>query len=84
MKAQQNVKSLKNMGEKKGYLTPEEIMSIYPEPEKNIDEIEELLVHGITISEEKGSMASTMEKKPPSNHGRTNRSARHRDKRIRH
>ena len=53
MKGQTNLKSLKNMGEKKGYLTPEEIMSIYPEPEKNINEIEELLLHGIVISEEK-------------------------------
>ena len=53
--AHQNLKSLKNMGEKKGYLTPEEIMSIYPEPEKNIDEIEELIAHGIAISEEKVS-----------------------------
>jgi len=57
MKSEENLKSLKSMGEKKGYLTPEEIMSIFPEPEKNIDEIEELLLHGIEISEEK-------EKKP--------------------
>jgi RNA polymerase primary sigma factor len=53
MQNMRNMKNLKNMGEKKGYLTPEEIMSIYPEPEKNIDEIEELLLHGIEISEEK-------------------------------
>jgi RNA polymerase primary sigma factor len=58
MKEQMNLKSLKNMGEKKGYLTPEEIMSIYPEPEKNINEIEELLVHGIEISEEKEKKAA--------------------------
>jgi RNA polymerase primary sigma factor len=58
MKGQTNLKSLKNMGEKKGYLTPEEIMAIYPEPEKNIDEIEELLVHGVEISEEKVKKAA--------------------------
>ncbi len=53
MKEGTNLKTLKNAGEKKGYLTPEEIMSIYPEPEKNIAEIEELLTHGIEISENK-------------------------------
>ncbi|MDD5382832.1 MAG: RNA polymerase sigma factor RpoD [Candidatus Margulisbacteria bacterium] len=42
---------------RKGYLTPEEIMSIYPEPEKNLDEIEQLLGLGIEVSERK-------EKKP--------------------
>ena len=58
MKEGTNLKSLKHMGEKKGYLTPEEIMSIYPEPEKKINEIEELLVHGIEISEEKEKKAA--------------------------
>ena len=58
MKAGQDLKSLKHMGEKKGYLTPEEIMSIYPEPEKNIDEIEELLPQGIKISEDKEKKAA--------------------------
>lgn len=53
MKKETDYKSLKNIGEKKGYLTPEDIMAIYPEPEKNISEIEELLVHGIEISEDK-------------------------------
>ena len=45
--------SLKIAGEKKGFLTPDEILSLYPEPEKNIDEIEELLGKEIKISEEK-------------------------------
>lgn len=58
MKKETDLKNLKNMGEKKGYLTPEEIMSIYPEPEKNIAEIEELLLHGIVISEEKEKKAA--------------------------
>jgi len=53
MKRGNDFQTLKNTGEKKGYLTPEEIMSIYPEPEKNVDEIEELLAHGIEISEDK-------------------------------
>ena len=56
MKSGESLKNLKTIGEKKGYLTPEEIMSIYPEPEKNIDEIEELLAQGIEISEEKASI----------------------------
>jgi RNA polymerase primary sigma factor len=58
MKKQMGLQNLKNMGEKKGYLTPEEIMSIYPEPEKNITEIEELLLHGIEISEDKEKKAA--------------------------
>jgi len=38
---------------KKGYITPDEILAVYPEPEKNLDEIEELLGHGLEIAEEK-------------------------------
>jgi len=38
---------------KKGYLTPEEIMSIYPEPEKNLDSIESLLEHGADMGHKK-------------------------------
>ncbi|MBI5701471.1 RNA polymerase sigma factor RpoD [Candidatus Saganbacteria bacterium] len=34
-------------------ITPEQLLQIYPEPEKNIDEIEELLSHGFKIAEEK-------------------------------
>jgi RNA polymerase primary sigma factor len=44
---------LKATAARKGYLTPEEILSIYPEPEKNLDEIEQLLGAGIEISEKK-------------------------------
>jgi RNA polymerase primary sigma factor len=62
MKKIANSSNLKNLGEKKGYLTPEEIMSIYPEPEKNIDEIEGLLMHGIEISEEKAKAAAAATK----------------------
>ena len=38
---------------KKSFVTPEEILAIYPEPEKNLDEIESLLGHGLHIAEEK-------------------------------
>ncbi|MFC1767078.1 RNA polymerase sigma factor RpoD [Candidatus Margulisiibacteriota bacterium] len=41
------------MAEKKGYLTPQQILSIYPRPEKNINEIEALLARGTVITEEK-------------------------------
>jgi RNA polymerase primary sigma factor len=44
---------LKDSASKKGYLTPEEILSIYPEPEKNLDEIEQLLGLGIEVYERK-------------------------------
>ncbi|KAF0134807.1 MAG: RNA polymerase primary sigma factor [Candidatus Saganbacteria bacterium] len=37
----------------KGYITPEEILAVYPEPEKNIDAIEDLLSQGFEIAEEK-------------------------------
>ena len=38
---------------RKGFLTPEEILSVYPEPEKNLDEIEQLLGMGIELAEKK-------------------------------
>ena len=38
-------------------ITPEELLTIYPHPEKNLDEIEELLSHGIKITEEKPKIA---------------------------
>jgi RNA polymerase primary sigma factor len=44
---------LRATASRKGYLTPEEILSIYPEPEKNLDEIEQLLGMGIELSERK-------------------------------
>ena len=43
--------NLKDLGGKRGYLTPEDILSIYPEPEKSLDEIEDLLKTGIEIAE---------------------------------
>ncbi|MFA6549294.1 MAG: RNA polymerase sigma factor RpoD [Candidatus Margulisiibacteriota bacterium] len=44
---------LRASASRKGYLTPEEILSIYPEPEKNLDEIEQLLGMGIEVSDRK-------------------------------
>ena len=41
---------LRATASRKGYLTPEEILSVYPEPEKNLDEIEQLLEMGIEVS----------------------------------
>src|SRR3989339_1137362 len=38
----------------KSYITPDEILKMYPEPEKNLDEIEALLDTGVEISESKG------------------------------
>ena len=49
----QDLDFLKATASRKGYLTPKEIMSIYPEPEKNIGEIEQLLGSEIEISETK-------------------------------
>jgi len=44
---------LRAAASRKGYLTPEEILSVYPEPEKNLDEIEHLLNLGIELSDKK-------------------------------
>ena len=44
---------LKATANRKGYLTPGEILSIYPEPEKKLGEIESLLGMGIEIAERK-------------------------------
>ena len=57
MSKREDLQFLKAAASRKGYLTPEEILSIYPEPEKNLDEIEQLLGLGIEVSERK-------EKKP--------------------
>jgi RNA polymerase primary sigma factor len=51
------LQSLKSAAARKGYLTPEEILSIYPEPEKNLDEIEQLLGLGIEVAEKKEKRA---------------------------
>jgi RNA polymerase primary sigma factor len=44
---------LRAAASRKGYLTPEEILSVYPHPEKNMDEIEQLLELGIELSDRK-------------------------------
>jgi RNA polymerase primary sigma factor len=49
----EDIQFLKAAANRKGYLTPEEILSIYPEPEKNLGEIEQLLGLGIEVSERK-------------------------------
>ena len=46
------VSNLKTIAGKKGFITPEEILTIYPEPEKNIDEIEHLIGKEIEIAEQ--------------------------------
>ncbi|MCX5750199.1 MAG: RNA polymerase sigma factor RpoD [Candidatus Saganbacteria bacterium] len=43
--------NLKNIQEKRGYVTPDELLSLYPEPEKNIEAIETVLRQGIDVSE---------------------------------
>ncbi|MBU0630792.1 MAG: RNA polymerase sigma factor RpoD [Candidatus Margulisbacteria bacterium] len=43
--------TLKTLGARKGFLTPEDILSVYPEPEKKLDQIEQLLSTGIDLSE---------------------------------
>jgi len=40
---------------RKSYITPDELLAIYPEPEKNLDEIEQLLSQGFKITERKVS-----------------------------
>ncbi|MDI6731722.1 MAG: RNA polymerase sigma factor RpoD [Candidatus Margulisbacteria bacterium] len=50
---QEDFNFLKAAAARKGYLTPEEILSIYPEPEKKLDEIEQLLGLGIEVAEKK-------------------------------
>jgi len=44
---------LRAAASRKGFLTPEEILSVYPRPEKNLDEIEQLLELGIELSDKK-------------------------------
>ena len=46
---------------KRSFVTPEELLSVYPEPEKNLDEIEALLSHGMNISEGKKERAPKAE-----------------------
>ena len=45
--------TLRATASRKGYLTPEEILSVYPHPEKNLDEIEQLLGLGIELTEKR-------------------------------
>jgi RNA polymerase primary sigma factor len=48
-----NAENLKNTAYKRGYITPEDLLVLYPKPEKNLDEIEALLDHGVEITEPK-------------------------------
>lgn len=47
-----SLSNLTEMGSKKGYLTPDEILSVIPEPERHMDEIVDLLDQGIQVGEE--------------------------------
>ena len=47
----EDFETLKTLGARKGFLTPEDILSVYPEPEKKLDQIEQLLSTGIDLSE---------------------------------
>ncbi|MCU0640648.1 MAG: RNA polymerase sigma factor RpoD [Candidatus Margulisbacteria bacterium] len=51
------METLRAAASRKGYLTPEEILSVYPHPEKNLDEIEQLLGLGIELSDKKEKRA---------------------------
>jgi len=51
MAGKKDIEFLRATASRKGFLTPEEILSIYPEPEKKLDEIESLLGLGIEVSE---------------------------------
>jgi len=53
MAGKKDIEFLRATASRKGFLTPEEILSIYPEPEKKLDEIESLLGLGIEVSEAK-------------------------------
>ncbi len=52
-----DMETLRAAASRKGYLTPEEILSVYPHPEKNLDEIEQLLGLGIELSDKKEKRA---------------------------
>ncbi|MFC1495829.1 RNA polymerase sigma factor RpoD [Candidatus Margulisiibacteriota bacterium] len=52
-------KNIRSSG--KSYLTPEEILKLFPEPEKNLDEIEALLDSGVVISDAKSKKAQAKE-----------------------
>ncbi|MBN3033806.1 MAG: RNA polymerase sigma factor RpoD [Candidatus Saganbacteria bacterium] len=49
----ENMELLRAAASRRGYLTPEEILSVYPKPENNLDEIEQLLELGIELSHKK-------------------------------
>jgi RNA polymerase primary sigma factor len=53
-----DLETLRASATRKGFLTPEEILSVYPHPEKNLDEIEQLLELGIELSEKKEKRAA--------------------------
>ena len=52
---------------KNGKITPDQLLAIYPEPEKNLAEIENLLAHGFKMTEEKEKKKVTRRKKGDDN-----------------
>ena len=53
---------LKASATRKGFVTPEEILKIYPEPEKKLVQIEKLLDIGVELTERKKSKKSEIDK----------------------
>ncbi|MFC1595972.1 RNA polymerase sigma factor RpoD [Candidatus Margulisiibacteriota bacterium] len=48
-KQKTGIKELKHEGKEKGFLTPEDILKVYPEPENNISEVEDLLGKNVEL-----------------------------------
>jgi RNA polymerase primary sigma factor len=61
------LETLKSIQEKRGYVTPDELLSLYPEPEKNIEAIESVLRQGIDVAELKMKPAVREEEQVPDN-----------------
>ena len=55
---------LKEMGEQSGYLTPDDIISIVDRPESILDDIEEILDHGIDIVDTTPIISAETEEEP--------------------
>lgn len=55
---------LKEMGEQSGYLTPDDIISIVDRPESILDDIEEILDHGIDIVDTTPMIPAEPEEEP--------------------
>ncbi|MFH0886966.1 MAG: RNA polymerase sigma factor RpoD [bacterium] len=60
------IKKLKSKSSEKGFVTPDEILEIYPEPEKNIGEIEAILSENLVLTKAKKApkKKSTLFKSP--------------------